>query len=109
MADYVGAAMNSPMLSYEGSPATTLMETEVVEATCKLTGYRRCDGLINDGGSLSNMLGMAVARYRKYPRVKTEGNRIGRDAFVIFISEDAHYSYNKGAFSQGHLSDLHLK
>jgi glutamate/tyrosine decarboxylase-like PLP-dependent enzyme len=94
MADYVGAAINSPMLAYEGSPTMTLMEKEVLETMCNVTGYPTCDGSINDGGSFSNMIGMALARCKKYPEVQKRGND-GTKEMVLFISDDAHYSFNK--------------
>lgn len=53
----------------------------------------------SSGGSLSNMYGMVLARYQKFPEIKTKG-MIGGDVakpLVAFTSEEAHYSISKAA------------
>ena len=103
MSDYVGSAINSPMLTYEDSPAFTLMEREVLLGMRKLVGYPdgEGDGVINDGGSFTNIVGIALARYNKFSETKDGGNIAVGKEMVFYISEDAHYSFQKGSFMQG--------
>ncbi|PSN40570.1 Cysteine sulfinic acid decarboxylase, partial [Blattella germanica] len=48
------------------------------------------------GGSMSNMYGMVLARYKAVPDSKTKG-LFGIPPLVAFASEDGHYSVKKGA------------
>jgi glutamate/tyrosine decarboxylase-like PLP-dependent enzyme len=91
------------MLTYEDSPAFTLMEREVLYGVRVLAGYPNGDGdgVINDGGSFSNMIGIALARYKKFSDTKDGGNAIVGKELVFYVSDDAHYSYRKGALVEG--------
>lgn len=48
------------------------------------------------GGTYSNMLGINLARFRKFPRVKNEG-MASCGTIVLFTSEQSHYSIKKSA------------
>ena len=97
------SAINSPMLTYEDSPAFTIMEKEVLCGMRKLVGYPNGDGdgVINDGGSLTDIVSIALARYKKFPGTKEGGNVAVGKELVLYISEDAHYSLQKGTFIGG--------
>jgi len=86
--------------TYEVAPVFTLIEQEVIKKSLELVGYPsppQADGIMNPGGSLSNMYGMVLARYRALPTlVKTKGTS-GMPPLVCFSSEDSHYSIVKGA------------
>lgn len=85
--------------TYEVAPVFTLLEREVVERSLELVGYPampEADGILSPGGSISNMYGMVLARYRYFP----ESKRTGMTAcppLAYFTSEDGHYSISKGA------------
>ena len=50
----------------------------------------------NAGGSYSNMLGMNLARFKKFPQIKEVGmRRLPR--MVAFTSDQCHYSNKKNA------------
>ena len=40
----------------------------------QLMGYTTGDGIFCPGGSISNMYGMNLARYKMFPEIKSEGN-----------------------------------
>jgi hypothetical protein len=86
--------------TYEVAPVFTLIEQEVIKKSLELVGYPsppQADGIMNPGGSLSNMYGMMLARYRALPAlVKTKGTS-GMPPLICFSSEDSHYSIVKGA------------
>lgn len=75
------------------------MEREVIEKSLQLVGYPpppEADGILCPGGSMSNMYGMILARYKKIPDIKTKG-LTGCPHLVCFTSEGGHYSITKGA------------
>ncbi|RLU22472.1 hypothetical protein DMN91_004750 [Ooceraea biroi] len=91
--------LNTSQYTYEVAPVFTLIEQEVIEKSLALVGYPplpHADGIMNPGGSVSNMYGMVLARCRMLPAVKRKGIS-GLPPLVCFTSEDSHYSIVKGA------------
>ncbi|OAD51941.1 Glutamate decarboxylase 1 [Eufriesea mexicana] len=90
---------NTSQYTYEVAPVFTLMERQVIEKCLQLIGYPPMpdgDGILCPGGSISNMYGMVLARYKKIPDVKTKG-LAGLAPLVCFTSQAGHYSFTKGA------------
>lgn len=99
-ADYVAAALNTPMITYEDSPFFNLMQTEVMKAFRKrIFGSEEGDDVFTDGGSMANQ--MAIALARRWKKEKGTKKR-GLLQYVLYISEDGHYSTRKGAILQGY-------
>jgi len=97
--DFMAAALNPSSYTYEVAPVFTLMETElVVKLGLSLGGgfanRTQVDGLFVPGGSLSNLYALHVARHRACPQVKTQGNAAAGQ-LCAFVSDEAHYSYEK--------------
>ncbi|KAK1122584.1 hypothetical protein K0M31_009029 [Melipona bicolor] len=91
--------LNTSQYTYEVAPVFTMMEQQVIEQSLKLVGYPPLpegDGILCPGGSLSNMYGMVMARYKMIPDVKRKG-LAGLPQLVCFTSEAGHYSITKGA------------
>lgn len=91
--------LNTSQYTYEVAPVFTMMEQQVIEQSLKLVGYPPLpegDGILCPGGSLSNMYGMVMARYKMIPDVKSKG-LAGLPQLVCFTSEAGHYSITKGA------------
>lgn len=91
--------LNTSQYTYEVSPVFTLIEQEVIQRSLELVGYPpmpHADGIMNPGGSMSNMYGMVMARYGLKPAIKRSGIT-GLPPLVCFTSEDSHYSIVKGA------------
>lgn len=63
------------------------MEDEIIQMFCKLFGFSNGDGIFSPGGSISNMYGMALARYNAVPNVKTKGC-FNMKPLVAFTSEE---------------------
>ncbi|CAG7723111.1 unnamed protein product [Allacma fusca] len=102
MGDYIIAAVNSPMLTYEDNPIFTLMEDELAKAVRKQVGYpEQGDGLVLPGGSAANQVAMMLALLTKETKAKESGNSEANTTLVAFLSIAAHYSTNKGAFFSG--------
>lgn len=89
---------NTSMATYEISPVATLMERELVIKMNKLTGFNTDEGIMCTGGSNANMLAIHCARSKDDPSVYYEGNK--KD-YVIFVSESAHYSFEKAVNLMG--------
>ncbi|XP_074655320.1 cysteine sulfinic acid decarboxylase-like isoform X2 [Tubulanus polymorphus] len=101
-------AMNTSMATYELSPVFTLMENYVLDEIIKLIGYDSGEGTFCPGGSLGNMYGLNLARYRRYPEIKRHGSN-GLPHLCIFTSVSSHYSIGKGASFLGIGSDHVIK
>jgi len=70
----------------------------VIQKSLALVNYPSmdADGIMCPGGSMSNMYGMVLARYKKAPEVKEKGvNHL--PPLVCFTSEGGHYSITKAA------------
>lgn len=76
------------------APSFTLIEGEVLRMSLELFGFKDGEGILCPGGSASNMNGIHLGRYWKFPESKQNGNPSG---LVMFTSEDSHYSMKKGA------------
>ncbi|KOC59160.1 Glutamate decarboxylase 1 [Habropoda laboriosa] len=91
--------LNTSQYTYEVAPVFTLMERQMMEKCLELVGYPPMpegDGILCPGGSVSNMYGMVMARYKAVPEVKTKG-LAGLPPLACFTSEAGHYSISKGA------------
>ena len=106
--DWVSAAQNTNGHTYEVAPVYTIMELEILRKCAHdLMGgeYKeQHDGLMVAGGSLSNLYGMHLARFRADPDILTRGAH-GGPRLVAFCSEQAHYSYLKSCRLMGIGSD----
>lgn len=93
-AEWITSALNTGQYTFEMAPAFTLIEQEVIRKSLELFGLENGDGIFCPGGSSSNMYGMHLGRFAKFPSTKKEGNPSG---LVMFTSEESHYSAMKGA------------
>lgn len=58
---------------------------------------------------MANIYGMILARFKKFPQIKTEGIRGLQHDLVLFVSQEAHYSFVKGSIWMGHGSKSVIK
>jgi len=101
LADWMIAATNTNVHTYEVAPVYTVMEAEVLRRCARLIGFEGgYDGLLVPGGSIANLYGMLLARHRADPEWKTRGMNGGPN-LVAFTSDHSHYSYKKSAMTMG--------
>ncbi|MBI1183740.1 glutamate decarboxylase [bacterium] len=100
LGDVLATLMNTSMYTYEVSPMATLIEKEVVAKMNSYSGFANGDGIFTAGGSSSNNLAMLCARHQKYPDMKT-GGLSGRKPLSAFVSDQAHYSFQKASYALG--------
>ncbi|XP_063003915.1 LOW QUALITY PROTEIN: cysteine sulfinic acid decarboxylase-like [Melospiza melodia melodia] len=105
---FLTETLNTSPYTYEVAPVLVLMEEQVLAKLRELVGWSSGDGIFVPGGSMSNMLAMNVARFRRFPESRSRGNwdlpRLG-----LFASQESHYSILKGAALLGIGTDnVHL-
>ncbi|QQR49514.1 aspartate aminotransferase family protein [bacterium] len=92
---------NTSMYTYEVAPVATLIEATLLNKLCSLVGFENGEGTFVTGGSNANLIALLAARNAFLPRVKAEGLYHRRDELVIFVSDQAHYSFKKAAHVLG--------
>lgn len=97
--DWLTSLTNTTMATFEVSPLATMMERELITHMNNKAGWPDGDGIMVTGGSNANMVGMLMARNTFFPETKSEGSSDKK--FVLFVSEDAHYSFEKAANLMG--------
>ena len=74
------------MYTYEMAPVFSLMEGEILGKMRSLIGWEGGDGIFSPGGSISNMYGLLLSRFKQFPETKAKGVR-SLPPLVIFCSE----------------------
>ena len=64
MGDFLSSTVNVSMYTYEMGSVFVLMEQEVLKKMRSLIGFEKGDGIFAPGGSMSNIYGMNLARYK---------------------------------------------
>lgn len=96
----LAAATNTTMATFEASPVATMMERSLVAQLASYAGWsERHDGIMVTGGSNANLVGMLMARNRLHPEIRDTGT--SARPLVAFVSEEAHYSFEKAANIMG--------
>ncbi|MCK4338207.1 MAG: glutamate decarboxylase [Candidatus Aminicenantes bacterium] len=108
LGDLFTSLTNTSMYTYEAAPVATLIETFLIQKMGALIGYSSPDGLFGTGGSNGNLMGMMIARNRMYPDLKKKGVQSGQNC-VAFVSDQAHYSFDKAANILGIGTDQVIK
>lgn len=98
--DQIAALTNTSMYTYECAPMATLMEKALMQEMARHVGFDQGEGLLVTGGSNANLVAMSAARHAFDPSIKTQGFQ-GQRPLVIFVSDQAHYSFAKGAALMG--------
>ncbi|KAG0719921.1 Acidic amino acid decarboxylase GADL1 [Chionoecetes opilio] len=93
-------ALNTNQHTFEVAPVFTLVEHFILNRLVELFDWQDGDGIFSPGGSMSNMYGMVLARYRKNPEVKKLGLS-SMKPLVAFTSDQSHYSIGKAASWMG--------
>jgi glutamate/tyrosine decarboxylase-like PLP-dependent enzyme len=107
--DILTTILNTSMYTYEVAPVMTLIEKECIAKLCtSVWNNRNGDGIFTPGGSISNMMAIMLARNSKLKTSKKEG-LYDAPKFSIFTSDQAHYSFLKGAVFMGFGKDSIVK
>ncbi|RWS09991.1 glutamate decarboxylase-like protein [Dinothrombium tinctorium] len=93
--EWLTAAANTNMFTYEIAPVFILMEHFVLKKMREIIGFPNGDSILAPGGAISNLYAVIVARHAMFPEYKTKGLK-ALPQLVLFTSEHSHYS-TKGA------------
>ncbi|XP_031950002.1 cysteine sulfinic acid decarboxylase isoform X2 [Corvus moneduloides] len=105
---FLTETLNTSPYTYEVAPVLVLMEEQVLAKLRELVGWSSGDGIFAPGGSMSNMLAMNVARFRRFPESRSRGNW-DLPRLALFASQESHYSIQKGAAFLGiGMDNVHL-
>ena len=94
--EFLANITNTSMSTYEGSPVATLIENTLIKKMTEIVGFTDGDGIFVSGGTQANLIAVLSARNTLDPNIKKLGLRQQHD-LVLFISDQAHYSYVSAA------------
>lgn len=92
--ELIAATTNNSVYTYKVGGVHILIEREVIKMMLEKVGFIDGWGIFSPGGSLSNMVGMLLARQKLAPEILDQGNGSG---WVIYTSSQGHYSIHKNA------------
>ena len=67
--EWLTAAANTNMFTYEIAPVFILMEHECLKKMREIIGFEGGDSILAPGGSVSNMYALMIARHKIFPMV----------------------------------------
>ncbi|MFY0530473.1 pyridoxal phosphate-dependent decarboxylase family protein [Archangium gephyra] len=104
-ADALASASNASLDTYDSGPAAIAVERWLIDGLTRLAGFgARADGVLTPGGSLSNLLGLLLARDAAALRRGVDARRQGVAALsgpVVLCSELAHFSVHRACAALG--------
>jgi len=103
MGDWLGAALNTTMATFEVAPVFTLMEAAVLHRLAGFAGYPTAGdpvpalapGVFVPGGSTGMLYALQLARHRHDPDIIRRG--APATPMAVFVSASGHYSTRKSA------------
>ena len=98
--EMASAIANTSMYTYEVAPVATLLEKQLLETLKNIVGFGQGEGIFTTGASHGNMMSLMLALHQKYPQIKTKGVKSLPD-LAIFVSGEAHYSFDKAVNTLG--------
>ena len=106
--EFITSLRNTSIYTFETAPVATLIEQEIIKFMCQKIGYDSGDGTFLTGGSNANLVSLIIARNTMFPDIKTKG-LANAPKLRIFVSERAHYSFDKAVNALGHGTDSLIK
>lgn len=104
-ADVLASAGNASLDTYDSGPSGIAVERWLIQVLCGLARLGpSADGVLTPGGSLSNLLGLLLARDAAALRRGVDARRDGVAALprpVVFCSELAHFSLHRACAALG--------
>ncbi|MQS38156.1 pyridoxal phosphate-dependent decarboxylase family protein [Streptomyces katsurahamanus] len=104
-ADALASATNASLDTYDSGPSAIAVERWLIGVLIDLAGLgKRADGVLTPGGSLSNLLGLLLARDAAALRRGLNARQDGVAALpgpVVFCSELAHFSVQRACAALG--------
>lgn len=90
LGDFFASVINQNATAWRSGPATAVIERTVVSWLADALGCPGFSGTLTSGGSLANLMGLAMAREAKAP-----ANGAGATGGVVYASSEVHMSMGK--------------
>jgi len=95
-ADALCSALNQNAGAWRNGPTSAMIETQCIRWLCELIGYdQNAFGTLASGGSEANLIALKCARDFVDENVRAQGMRTTRGNFVVYASEQCHFSVEK--------------
>ena len=99
LGDLLAVMLNNSMYTYKVAGPQVGIEQEIIRKSCELIGYGpHSNGTFPTGGSMSNYMGLVMARDAKDPDFRFRGMS---KPMTIYTSRESHYSNSKNASFAG--------
>jgi len=97
--DLLSVLLNNSMATYKIAGPMVEVEKEILRKVASLIDYPKTfGGTFPTGGSMCNFMALIIARDKKNPEIKNDGNQ---QDLVCYSSENSHYSIGKNASFAG--------
>ena len=90
LGDYFASVLNQNATGWRSGPATAVIERSVIGWLAEALGCPQFSGTLTSGGSVANLMGLAMARESRAP-----GNETGVAGGVVYASSEVHMSIGK--------------
>jgi aromatic-L-amino-acid/L-tryptophan decarboxylase len=90
LGDFFASVINQNATAWRSGPATAVIERTAVGWLADALGCRGFSGTLTSGGSLANLMGLAMARETRVP-----ANEAGVTGGVVYASSEVHMSVGK--------------
>ena len=96
LGDFYASVLNQNVTAWRSAPAAVTVERTVVRWLAEAIGCEGFHGLFTSGGSLANLMALAMARESRAP-----ANEDGAPPCVVYASEEIHMSIPKAVAMLG--------
>jgi glutamate/tyrosine decarboxylase-like PLP-dependent enzyme len=90
LGDFYASVVNQNVTAWRSAPAAVAIERTVIRWLASAVGCEGFDGLFTSGGSLANLMALAMARESRAP-----ANEDGAQPCVVYASDEIHMSIPK--------------
>jgi glutamate/tyrosine decarboxylase-like PLP-dependent enzyme len=87
LGDFYASLVNQNVTAWRSAPAAVAIERTVIRWLASAVGCEGFDGVFTSGGSLANLMALAMARESRAP-----ANEAGAQSCVVYASEEIHMS-----------------
>lgn len=99
LGDLLAVILNNSMYTYKAAGPQVGVEKVILRKVCDMIGWGgQSGGTIAPGGSMTNFMGMLMARDAFDMQINKEGLK---DRLLVYTSKDSHYSIPKNAAFSG--------